>query len=72
MSTENWRVYTVINDDGVQVTKNKTAQTKNSALLISKPIFRHEPFSHTHTQSSKLIHYHPPNTIFQSLSRPYK
>ena len=39
----------VINDDGVQVTKNKTAQTKNSALLISKPIFRHDPFTHTHT-----------------------
>ena len=43
---------TVISDDaGVQVTNNKTAQTKNSALLLSKPAFRHGPFTHTNPQS---------------------
>jgi len=40
MSTGNWRVCTVSSDDaGVQVIKNKTVQTKNSALLLSKPAF---------------------------------
>jgi len=52
MSTGNWRMCTVISDDaGVQVTNNKTAQTKNSALLLSKPAFRHGPFTHTNPQS---------------------
>jgi len=38
----------VISDDaGVQVIKNMTVQTKNSALLLSKPAFRHGPFTHT-------------------------
>jgi len=38
----------VISDDAdVLVTKNKTVQTKNSALLLSKHAFRHGPFTHT-------------------------
>ena len=46
----------MISDDaGVQVIKNMTVQTKNSALLLSKPAFRRGPFTHTHTHTHTQI-----------------
>jgi hypothetical protein len=45
----------ISDDENVQITKSKAAETKNSALLISKSAIRHDPFTHTHTHTHKHI-----------------